>query len=511
MNAGMKILAYRPATRDYSPLFRYGMAVYVTLAAMLVRGWLNPFLLDRLPYFLCYVAVIASLWLGGIRAGILSFVLGAVASTYAFVPPRYSFGISNSTGVLDLVSFLVGGVALLTLAKGYLSSLENARTELVIRTRTEQLLASSEERLRLAQQVAQAGTWDWDMLNGTQFWSNEFYGLLGLSPSVSLTYETWLSQIDPEDRDGIAKAIRDAMQDDTESLQFEYRINRDGGDIRWIESRGRIFRTPAGMPVRLIGVSIDITARRRADAMMIQNEKLISAGRMAATIAHEINNPLESVMNLVYLAKTNCDGAPGTHALLESAEAELARVNHIAKQTLGFYRDNAAPRPVLVSSIVRTLSPLYAAKLESRKISLKIHTRNEELVYANEDELRQVFANLLSNSLDAVGAGGTIAVRISRSTRWNAAQDPGVRITVADTGSGITSRELPRIFDPFFTTKKSVGTGLGLWVSKNLVEKYRGSITVRSCTRSGRNGTVVSVFLPSMTSRTAENSRSAVA
>ncbi len=643
MHAGMRLLAYRPVTRDYPAPFRYGIALYVTVVALLIRAWIDPLLADHLPYLFCYVTIIASVWIGRVRPGILSFLLGGIFSTYYWVPERQSFHVEGVSGWLEIGTYVVGGLAILTLSKGYLTGLDVAERELEKRTqaeealsqtqahihaivdsgmvgvitadsrsvleandaflrmtgysrqdleeglirwdalrvseyaevddkasqellrngsctpfekeyfrkdgsrvpvmigatllqkepptwasfvldmterkRTQEQLKSSEERLRLAQAAAQAGSWDWDLVTNTQVWSDEFYSILGLENTVPPTYENWLFRIHPEDRDRVDDAVQKAIASNTGSFQIEYRAFGRNNEVRWIESRRHIYRNSEGSPVRMIGVSIDVTIRKNSDAVMLQTEKLASAGRMAATIAHEINNPLESVVNLVYLAKSDPAIAPQIARLLELAEAELDRVTHIAKQTLGFYRGSAAPHTVLVSSVLRSLSPLYAAKLDARNIRLKISTRSEHCVYANEGELRQVFANLVSNSLDAVGKDGAISIRVTRSVRWNSTRDHGVRITVADTGPGISAHQLPKIFDPFFTTKKDVGTGLGLWVTRNLVEKYRGSISVRTCTRRGKSGTAVSVFFPAMTpqqsapeeSGTAGHSRTAVA
>jgi two-component system CheB/CheR fusion protein len=181
---------------------------------------------------------------------------------------------------------------------------------------------------------------------------------------------------------------------------------------------------------------------------------------------------------------------------LELANRELDRVAHIARQTLGFYRDTSSPMPTDVSQILDDLLFLYESKLGGRGIKLvKQYDRGAEIV-ALAGELRQVFSNLISNSIDAMPYGGSLTVRVSRSHEWNNAHLPGVRITVADTGEGIPPQHTNRIFEPFFTTKADVGTGLGLWITRSIIEKHGGMIHVHSRTQVGKSGTAFSVFLP---------------
>jgi signal transduction histidine kinase len=206
-------------------------------------------------------------------------------------------------------------------------------------------------------------------------------------------------------------------------------------------------------------------------------------------MAHEINNPLEAVMNALFLM--SCDGALGseTRASLELAQRELDRVAHMTKQTLGFYREHARPATVHLPAIVDELAGLYARKLGYKRISLKRAYGGAGQVDGVAGELRQIVSNLMANSIDAVSPQGTIYVRIADFRQ----KHYGIRLTIADDGSGIGQSDLSSIFEPFFTTKKEVGTGLGLWVTRQIVEKHGGSIRVRS--KTGK-GSVFSVYLP---------------
>ncbi|MGI4756780.1 MAG: sensor histidine kinase [Janthinobacterium lividum] len=238
----------------------------------------------------------------------------------------------------------------------------------------------------------------------------------------------------------------------------------------------------------------EIGARKRAEEALINSEKLASVGRMAAVLAHEINNPLESVTNLLFIAGT-AEGVPTeVRHYLEVADGELRRIAHITRQTLGFYRETAAPATFAVVKLFESIVDLLQAKIVSARATVHVQCDVGLQITAFQGELRQVFSNLLRNSLDAIPEGGTIRLRASRTS---SARDGrcAVRISVADDGHGISASALPKIFEPFFTTKGLVGNGLGLWVSKQIVDKHGGIMQVRSHTRGVFQGTTFSVVL----------------
>jgi signal transduction histidine kinase len=242
-------------------------------------------------------------------------------------------------------------------------------------------------------------------------------------------------------------------------------------------------------------IGTDNSARKQAEEALLRSEMLASAGRMAASIAHEINNPLEAIMNTLYLLRTVTDVPVEALKYLDIADGELMRIAHIARQTLGFYREFSAPISNSASDLIGSAVNLLQAKIRSKGATVEKQCEDTLQVIGIAGELRQVLANLLANSLDAVGQEGRIVLRASASI------DPidgtrRVRITVADGGSGMAMATTKNIFDPFFTTKGTVGTGLGLWVCKQLVEKNYGSIRVRSTTEGQRRGTTVSILLP---------------
>ena len=239
----------------------------------------------------------------------------------------------------------------------------------------------------------------------------------------------------------------------------------------------------------------DITARCRAEEALLHSEKLASVGRMAASIAHEINNPLEALVNTIYLALMKAEEPDSVRHYLHIAEDELGRISHITRQTLGFYRESSSPKPVPVGSVMDSATDLLRAKIKLKKVTLEKQYKGDNKVMGIPGELRQVFSNLIVNSLDALEKDGTIRVRISQSACVHNGQRR-VRVTVADNGKGIDSASLPRIFESLFTTKKGTGSGLGLWVSKQLIDKHHGSICVRTRTNGKWRGTTFSVTLP---------------
>ena len=253
-------------------------------------------------------------------------------------------------------------------------------------------------------------------------------------------------------------------------------------------------RDAAGRVVGASKIARDISERRKTEEALRIGERLASVGRMAATMAHEINNPLEAVVNLLYLAANQPSLPEAAQRYLWAADQELTRVAHITKQTLGFYRESATPQVTRLSEIFDGLLLLYDAKIRNKNLRVEISVPDGMEITVVRGELRQVLANLLQNSIEAVPPGGDI--RIRATMRHGSGHGDAVQITISDNGNGIARADQSRIFEPFFTTKKDVGTGLGLWVCKGIVERHGGSIRLRSRTTAGDSGTVFSVFLP---------------
>ena len=316
----------------------------------------------------------------------------------------------------------------------------------------------------------------------------------------------------------IGKTILTIIPQELHEQEFQFlKALQHGGRIEHLET---VRRTKAGdlldvsitiSPVRdeqghIVGaakIARDITERKKTEEALLTSEKLASVGRMAATIAHEINNPLEAVVNLIYLARQYPEMPSEVKGLLGTADDELSRVSHIVKQTLGFYRETSAPSRVRVEEVLRGMLLIYGSKIASRKIHIRMDVPSELAIETVLGEFRQVVANIFQNAVEAAPFGGNILLRVSPVRHRNA---PAVRVTVADDGPGIAAADLARIFDPFFTTKKNLGTGLGLWVCKGIVEKHGGTIRVKSDTRTGRSWTAFSLLWPTAHSADASES-----
>ena len=241
-------------------------------------------------------------------------------------------------------------------------------------------------------------------------------------------------------------------------------------------------------------IARDITQQKKLEAALHTGERLASVGRLAATIAHEINNPLEAVTNFIFLARQQPNLSEKLLRYLNSADQELRRVAHIAQQTLGFYRDNSQAASVPVAEIVDDVVSLYARRMKYKGLKLERQIEPGLSVWTLEGELKQVLSNLIVNAIDASRDGGKLTIR-ARTTRDFRSQQRRVQITVADNGAGISEKDKPKVFAPFFTTKKSLGTGLGLWITKDLLQKKGGTIRFRSSVAQP-SGTVMVVYLP---------------
>jgi PAS domain S-box-containing protein len=238
----------------------------------------------------------------------------------------------------------------------------------------------------------------------------------------------------------------------------------------------------------------DVTQQRKLERALHTSERLASVGRLAATVAHEINNPLEAITNYIFLAKEQPGVSEKVKRYLTAADEELRRVALIAQQTLGFYRDNSQPSMLSLSTVLREVLTIYDRKLRYKSLKAQVEIEPGLEVCTVEGELKQILSNLIINAIDASHDGGRVLIRARSSCNFQSGMR-GVRISVADYGSGIAAENKSRIFDPFFTTKVTVGTGLGLWITKELLERKGGAIRFRSST-SNRSGTVMSIFLP---------------
>jgi PAS domain S-box-containing protein len=379
---------------------------------------------------------------------------------------------------------------------------ENLNYEIAQVDAARALQRETADRLRQALDAAQLGTWIWDRATDLLDLDERAGLLFHAEPHVPVTRTALRKRVVAvEDQAYTAETLQKFLESGG-IYSAEYRVESPDGIQTWLSASGNATFAPNTTDIiGMVGTVQDITTRKTQETALRQSEKLAATGRLAATIAHEINNPLEAVTNLIYLSRTDPDVPEPVQQLLETADTELARVAQIAQQTLGFYRDTTRPVEIKLNDLLHSVVDLFERKMVSRKISCTLDLQPDLCINGLQGEIRQVFSNLIVNAIDAFTFApmmkpGRIHIR-GRHLHGRALQGSrdSVSIVICDEGSGISDSARQRIFSPFFTTKLSVGTGLGLWVTRGFVEKQGGSITFRTRT-SDPTGTIFRVVLP---------------
>ena len=422
---------------------------------------------------------------GGVTVHGAGFLAGIPTSRHAADPEAGGYraesfqrqgllGSSGSSGGHDEVALLV-------------NSFNEMLTEIQKR---DSALQQSEQQFRtLADSIPQLA-WMGDA-EGNLFWYNHrWYDFTGTTPEQMMGWG-WQSVHDPEALPGVIEKWKSSIASG-KSFEMIFPLRGADGAYRQFLTLAMPVRDECGRVVRWFGSNTDITEQRRSEEALRQTEKL-ATGRLSASIAHEINNPLEAVTNLVYLARKQPTNAP---KYLTLADQELDRIAQITKNTLGFYRDSASFSPVNISLVLSEVVALYTRKIAFKKINLRPDYGDGIEILAFPGEIRQIFANLLANAIEALSMEGVLRIRARRMPMRDGSGRHGVRISFLDNGSGVALANRKKIFEPFFTTKKDVGTGLGLWLTQGLVEKHHGALQVRNSVRPGNTWTMFSVFLP---------------
>lgn len=296
----------------------------------------------------------------------------------------------------------------------------------------------------------------------------------------------------PERRNELGQMLEMLRRGESVDHFETVRLRKDATQVEVSVSISPI-RSATGTITGASTIARDISERNRAAEALRKTEKLAATGRLAGTMAHEINNPLEAVTNLLYLINRNTSLDDKTREYTRIAISEVDRIGHIARQALGFYREAAAPIDVNVSDLIGSIVQLYAAGAHNKSVHIETQLETQATVPAFPGEMRQVFSNLIVNAVDAVPRGGMIKIRVKHGRDWKS-RALGIRVMVCDNGPGIPMSARPHIFEPFFTTKGERGTGVGLWVSQGVVEKHGGTIRMKSSMGAG-HGTTFSVFL----------------
>ena len=451
----------------------YAGAVLAVWLALSI--WILSPVLHREPFAFFLAAVVIAARFFGFGPALLCSFLSAACLDFIVLPPRFAFSLSGAD-LEKLFVFLAMAVLVSSLARQKTQA--ESRAERTVREMAA-IVECSDDAIFSTDREGVITSWNRGAERLYGYSAEEAVGspVLLLSP--------------PERRAESGRNIVVLSQGGhVESHQTE-RMRKDGTLVPIVLTVSPLRNAKGGI-VGASAIARDISALKQSEEAIRRSEKLATAGRLAASVAHEINNPLEAVLNLLYLARND----PGrAEQYLSMAEDEVNRVASLAQQTLGFVRDTKGPSRLNPAKIMDEILLLYSSKLESKRILISRRYRTSCEIDGYSGELRQLLMNLLVNAVDAMDRGGSLQVRVEAGRDWSDGRE-GVRITVADSGTGIPSESLGRIFEPFYTTKKDGGTGMGLWVSRGIVQKHGGSIRVRSRVNGDRSGTVFSVFLP---------------
>jgi PAS domain S-box-containing protein len=583
-----------------STLYRYGLAVLVTAAALLLRQVLDPYLGNYTPFITMFPTVAVLAAYVGLGPSALSVFLGLLGVTYWFVPPRHSFAVWHHPAYLiaAVVYLIFGAVMVVGGEWSRRSRIKLRRTRVLFETFLDNspgaeylkdesgtyVYANRTNKSRFVSGFV--GQTDFDIFPkaaAQQFREHDLAVLRDNQPRefIEQTDEadglhTWLSVKFPViDADGkrliggksvdITEKQRaeDALRDT--SAQFRRFLDtapvglvRCSSDMRYLAAnpayaeivgvpveqivgqtmievmgaealqeilpyverimRGQRVEYETLMPykggsrhvhviwtpdtygsnqiVGWIASVMDVTELKRAEEHLHKVEKLAAAGQLAASLAHEINNPLSSVINALYLLKNQTTLDEHSRYLVNTAGSELQRVARIVKQSLSYYREGSVQQTVDLAALTEDSLQVFSEKIRHAGLAVTKKLTPGTHMIAFADEVRQVIDNLLLNAVEASTQGGRLIVCVRPSRDWESLGQTGARLTIADTGSGIPPQSIARVFEPFFTTKPEKGTGLGLWVVRGIVAKHGGWIRIRSRRHESNAGTVISIFWP---------------
>ena len=366
----------------------------------------------------------------------------------------------------------------------------NRELERRVAERTEELRESEAQFRTLANSIPQLA-WIANP-DGSVFWYNQrWYDYTGAD---DLKDWDWRSILHQDHTTRVTERIQRSRVAG-EPWEDTFLLRGKDCNYRWFLARAVPICDANGQVVRWFGTNTDITEHKQAEEALVKSERLAAMGRLAGIIAHEINNPLEAIANAFHLLRGNASLDEEARFYAQLAADEIARLAHVTKQTLSFYRESELPVAVTLSEILDNVLELQARRLQMNGIILEKQYRTEGVIQGFPVELKQVFLNIIGNAVQAMPRGGRLRVRLSQSKVGSTGRE-GARVSVFDTGTGISSDDAKRIFEPFFSTKGTKGTGLGLWVSRAIIQKYEGVIQFRSMQLRSGHATCFSVFIP---------------
>jgi len=458
---------------------RYGVAVAFALCAVFVSTYLTD--ASRSPFFTPFMfAVVLASVVGGMKPGCLACGIGAAELAY-IAEPGSSFWVSSPDDWMRILIFAVFGLitaAFIGSAGELQQRLEVQRERLAVTLRSigdAVITTDTEGRVSFMNPVAEQTT-GWP-----------------IADAQGQLLETVFHIVNEETRALVDNPVRKVLAEGriVGLANHTILVRRDGSEIPIDDSAAPIVYRGAIAGVVL--VFRDITEAKRSQMALMRSEKLASVGRLASTIAHEINNPLEAVSNLLYLLAQDQTLNPVAKGRVDLAQAELARAAEVSRQTLSFHKLEQTRQRVNVKEAVDSVLRLYQSRAGNKQVSFTSEVPPEVYVYVVPSQFRQILSNLVTNALDAVASGGelTIAAQLALTNGRDM-----VELRFRDNGIGIPKSNIAKIFDPFYTTKADVGTGLGLWLTKTIVSDHDGQIEVQSDTSPGSSGTTFVVTLP---------------
>ena len=431
--------------------------------------------LRTFPLLLAFPTVILAAWFLGMW-GAAGCALTDVVLVDAFLTrSQFRFSTGNTSEEIRLATFvlitLLLGWSVRRLAqqkaelesqelKRQLVMAESERSLVEERARTGEQLRYRDDVLQVALKASGMGLWVWDLEKEVVHRSDEVYRMVGCEPGAfGSEPEAWLKYVFPEDVPALDVAFAKAR---TEGADYheQYRVRWPDGSTHWLESQGKCQMNAEGKVVRIFGVMADISRRKQADEALLRAEKLAVAGRLAASVAHEINNPLEAVANMLYLISMT-DSLDEARTRAASALEELMRIALVAQSTLKFHRETGAPKSTLLSDVMDSVLTMFHGKLQSMGIAVVLKAPQERPIQCMLSETQQIFANLIANAIEAMQRNGRLLIRIRPSQDWRDRTTPGMRVTICDTGGGIDRATASRIFEPFFTTQDGDRHGTG--------------------------------------------------